>query len=337
MGRLSAAFAAVAVLAGCTLAQVGGLSEPSVKVGLFGQDFSSASREVIAREADVIVNHGFSWNVMEPAPQTYDFGPADVVDTFAREHAMEEIGVHFVWDQALLDDTPAWVGAITDPAELRAVLRRRAEVIFERYPDLDRIDVVNEPLEISGGGLYANHFRQVLGDDYIAELFDIVRAAAPAGTELFVNENFVEYFPAKADGLVTLVHGLLDAGVVVDGVGFQSHFLFGEPDFDLMRTTGDRLEALGVKVFLTELDVPVNADVPDRATVQAERYRRAVATCLGWTTCDVINVWGVDDGHTWLDGVLGPGTDPLLYDRDRQPKPAYFAFREALLAGRRVT
>ena len=40
------------------------------------------------------------------------------------------------------------------------------------------------------------------------------------------------------------------------------------------------------------------------------------------------------DGHTWLDGILGPGTDPLLYDRDLRPKPAYFAFREALLAGR---
>ena len=326
---------AVGLLAGCTLAQVGGLSRPPVKIGLFGQDFSPASREVIAREADVIVNHGFSWNVMEPAPEQYDFGPADVVDAFATDHGMEEIGVHFVWDQALLDDTPAWVLAIDDPDELRAVLGRRAEGIFERYPGLDRIDVVNEPLEISGGGLYPNHFRQVLGDDYIAELFGIVRAAAPAGTELFVNENFVEYFPAKADGLVTLVQGLLDAGVTVDGVGFQSHFMFGAPDFDLMRATGERLEALGVKVFLTELDVPVAADVPDRPTVQAERYRRAVETCLGWTTCDVINVWGVDDGHTWLDGVLGPGTDPLLYDRDRQPKPAYFAFREALLAARR--
>ena len=162
-----------------------------------------------------------------------------------------------------------------------------------------------------------------------------MRAAAPAETQLFVNENFVEYFPAKADGLVALVQGLLDAGVAVDGVGFQSHFIFGAPDFDLMRATGERLEALGVKVFLTELDVPVAADVADRATVQAARYRRAVETCLAWTTCDVINVWGVDDGHTWLDGLLGPGTDPLLYDRERNAKPAYFAFREALLAGRR--
>jgi GH35 family endo-1,4-beta-xylanase len=48
-----------------------------------------------------------------------------------------------------------------------------------------------------------------------------------------------------------------------------------------------------------------------------------------------VNVWGVDDAHTWLDSLLGPGTDPLLYDRERRAKPAYFAFRDALLRGRK--
>jgi endo-1,4-beta-xylanase len=323
-------------LAGCTLFQAGRLSAPPVRVGLFPQDFSATSRAVIAREANVIVNHGFSWNVMEPTPGHFDFGPADAVDAFARAHHMTEIGMHFAWDQALLDDLPAWVAAIDDPDELRAVLARRAAAIFHRYPHLARLDVINEPLEIGGGTPYRNHFAAVLGDDYITQLFEIVRAAAPPTTQLFVNENFVEYFPDKADGLVALVQSLLRSGVRVDGVGLQSHFLFGEPDFDLLARTGQRLEALGVKVFLSELDVPVTADVPHRDAVQASGYRCAVETCLGWRTCDVINVWGVDDGHTWLDGLLGPGTDPLLFDRGLRPKAAYFAFRSALIDHRRV-
>lgn len=320
---------------GCTLKVAGTASAPPVKVGLFPQDFSPASREVIAREASAVVNHGFSWNVMEPQPGAFEFGPADAVAAFADQHDLEHIGVHFAWDQALLDDMPAWVGAITDPDQLRAALVRRAEAIFGRYPGLDRIDVINEPLETFGtGGLYQNHFADVLGPDYIAELARIVDAAAPDGTELFVNENFVEYYPAKADALVALVSGLVDAGAPIDGVGLQSHFILGEPDFALLAETGARLEALGVKVFITELDVPVAADVPDRSRVQAERYRRAVETCLGWSTCDLINVWGVDDGHTWLDGLIGPGTDPLLFDREYHAKPAYFAMKDALLAGR---
>jgi endo-1,4-beta-xylanase len=122
--------------------------------------------------------------------------------------------------------------------------------------------------------------------------------------------------------------------VAVDAVGLQTHLMFGEPNWDLMRLTMERLAALGVKVMVTEVDVPVGPSEPDRLTVQATRYRRVVETCLAVRACDTINVWGVDDGHTWLDGLLGPGTDPLLFDRSFQPKPAYFAVLDALRSGR---
>lgn len=334
MVRRAVLVAIVVASTGCTLRQAGQVPVPPVRLGLFGQDFSAASRAVIAEQASVIVNHGFSWNVMEPQPGVWNFGPADAVSDFAEAHDLEHIGVHFAWEQDILDDMPAWVGAITDPDDLRAAFTRRAEKIFERYPGLDRIDVINEPLAVFGDTVHTNHFASVLGPDYIEQLFAIVRTAAPEGVELFVNENFVEYLPAKADALVGLVDDLTRAGVTIDGVGLQSHFILGEPDFDLLAATGSRLESLGVKVFITELDVPVAADVPDRAVVQAERYRRAVETCLSWTTCDVVNVWGVDDGHTWLDGLIGPGSDPLLFDREYRPKLAFYSVWKALLEGR---
>jgi endo-1,4-beta-xylanase len=320
-------------LAGCTLAQVGGVSSPPVRIGLFGDVFSPPTRQVMARESSAVVNP-IAWNLMEPQPNVFDFGPADGYAALAEEHRLEQVAMAFAWDQALLDDLPAWVGDLTHPDELRGALVRRAETIFDRYPGIDRVNVVNEPLETFAGGVYHNHFAAVLGDDYVAELFAIVDAAAPDDVELFLNENFVEYLPAKADGLVALVDELVAAGVPIDGVGLQAHFLFGAPDFDLLATTGSRLEALGVKVFLTELDVPVPANVADRARVQADRYRGAVETCLRWRTCDLINVWGVDDGHTWIDAVLGPGTDPLLFDRELRPKLAYWVVRQTLLAGR---
>ena len=45
------------------------------------------------------------------------------------------------------------------------------------------------------------HFHGVLGPDYIVELMRIVREEAPEGVELFVNENFIEYFPARAEAI----------------------------------------------------------------------------------------------------------------------------------------
>lgn len=316
----------------CSLQDAARRSE--VLFGLHPQDFSPETRSVIAREAGLLVNPGFAWNVVEPQRGQWDWTWADLHADFAEEEGMVQFGGSFAWDGALLDDLPGWVLAITDPAELRSVLLTRAWRIFSRYPDLYAINVVNEPLETLGSGLYDNHFRQVLGDDYVAEMFALVASVAPPWTDLVLNEIFVEALPAKADALVAMVTDLVDRGVPIDAVGLQTHLIFGEPDWDAFRTTMERLAATGVDVMITELDVPVAPTLPDRLEVQAERYTRAVETCLAVPACRVINVWGVDDGHTWIDWVLGPGWDPLLLDADRQRKPAYDAVRDSLAGGR---
>lgn len=292
--------------------------------------------EVAAREGNGFTNHGVSWASFQPTPNTVT-GSMDAACSFADDNDLFQVGFHFVWNQLLLDDLADWVLEIDDPVELRAVLHERVRLIFERCPGLDRIDVLNEPLGLlSGSTLYQNHFYQVLGPDYIAELFHIVREEAPEGVELFLNENFVEYFPERADAFVDLVRELVEDGVPVDAVGLQTHLLVGEPeDWTLYRETMEQLAALGVKVFVSELDVPVALDLPDRFEVQAERYRRVVEVCLAVPACDMIIVWGIGDEHTWLNW-FGPFNepDPLLFDDFLQPKPAYFAVREALLRGR---
>jgi endo-1,4-beta-xylanase len=257
---------------------------------------------------------------------------------FSADHGQFQLGFHFAWNNVFLDDLADWVLEIDDPIELERVLRARVRTIFERCPGIDRLDVVNEPLgPFNVAGIFVNHFYAVLGADYIAQLFRIVREEAPEHVELFLNENFVEYFRPRAETYMKLVEELVDAGVPVDAVGIQTHLFLGDPDFTLFREILERVEGLGLKVFLSELDVPVPRNQPDRFTVQAERYRRTIETCLAVPACDTIIVWGIDDAHTWLDFFdifTGPDPDPLLFDDALLPKPAYFAVRDALLRGR---
>ena len=44
-----------------------------------------------------------------------------------------------------------------------------------------------------------------------------------------------------------------------------------------------------------------------------------------------VTFWGVDDGHTWLNHfpIRGRTNHPLLIDRNRHPKPAFFAVLKA--------
>ena len=290
--------------------------------------------EVIAREASMVVNHQFSWVGIEPERGVYDFSKADAEYAFARDHHLFQLAMHFAWDQALLDDLPSWVGDITDPDELRAVLRHRAEVIFDRYPDLQMIDVINEPFQTVGSDLYRNHFYDVLGPDYIDELFSIVEDVAPPSVKLIVNEGGVEYLPKKAANLVALAKHLKAAGHRIDGVGFQTHLAMGDPNwrnlYDAMRQVSD----LGLSASITELDVPTPPTLPGRQAVQDERYRKAAAVCLAVPTCTILDVWGVSDVPSWYENDVEPGMDPLLFDADYQPKASYDALREALAAGR---
>lgn len=324
-----AALLVTALLAGACLDELS--ARVGITFGLFVQGNTDLERSLVLEHADATTNHGLSWSVIQPEPDAWNFGPADATYDWAEANGLHQTGFHFAWDQVLLDDLAPWVLDVTDPGELRAVLDDRAAMIFDRYPGLDRIDVINEPFELLGGALVDNHFHEVLGPDYIAELFAIVDEHAPATTELIVNENFVEYSEAKAESLVALAADLVDRGVAIDGVGLQSHFLFGEPDWDRYEQVMRDLGALGLDVHITELDVPVAPDLPDRLAVQQERYRRTVATCRAVDACRSITVWGVDDGHTWLDGVLGPGHDPLLFDADGTPKPAFAGVVHALL------
>jgi endo-1,4-beta-xylanase len=104
-----------------------------------------------------------------------------------------------------------------------------------------------------------------------------------------------------------------------------------------------RLTALGVQVHITELDVslPLNSNglpQPVDLARQADVYRGIVRACLNSVGCTAIQTWGFTDKYSWI-GSHSRGTrgHALPFDRAYQPKPAYRAVLEELLAGRSPT
>ena len=57
--------------------------------------------------------------------------------------------------------------------------------------------------------------------------------------------------------------------------------------------------------------------------------------CLESGVCDSFATWGISDSTSWITCayhtcVNEPQADPLMFDQDFNPKPAYFAVRDAL-------
>lgn len=257
------------------------------------------------------------WLFTQPEEGVYDFAGLDRLVAFAEEHDMAVKGHGLISSCC----NPEYVEAITDPDEMRAAMTEHFTTLMQRYDGkIDRWDVVSEALESQGTTLQPNTFFKVLGPGYIADAFRIARAADP-DARLFINENLVEFDAAKRQAFLDLLTGLVAEGVPVDGVALQMHETLAGPVPGVITEMVNSYRALGLDVEIAELDVHTYDPIQ-----QAQIYGDVVAEALAAGVTE-ISTWGFTDKHlyTWL-----PGAKPLIFDEEYNPKPAYFAFRDAL-------
>jgi endo-1,4-beta-xylanase len=266
----------------------------------------------------------------------WTFAGADTVMAFAEANDLAVRGHTLVWSQDQF--TPTWVKSITDPAELQAVTAEHITAVVTRYRDqIDRWDVVNEPLASVGTGPSGSVWHDLLGTtEWIADAFTLAHDLDPTA-ELWLNEYGTDWVPGKHAALLALVGELVADGVPIDGVGLQTHRpSVAGPDRAVFEQQLRDFTELGLEVAITELDVVTSPTDPDALAKQADAYERVVRACLAVAGCTEITTWGITDATTWLDnlGIFPPPTRPLLFDDSFAPKPAYHAVRSALAAGR---
>jgi endo-1,4-beta-xylanase len=121
----------------------------------------------------------------------------------------------------------------------------------------------------------------------------------------------------------------VDRGVPLDGIGLQFHVhAAGPPDLDAVRSNFERFAALGLDVYITELDVSLEGiDAPDELELQASIFAGILETCRAVPACRSYTMFGFTDKYAWDE--LGDAA-PLLFDSAYRPKPAFFAVQSAL-------
>jgi endo-1,4-beta-xylanase len=148
---------------------------------------------------------------------------------------------------------------------------------------------------------------------------------------LIYNETGAEGLNDKSDFMLAMVTDFVDRGVPIHGVGLQFHVHAGNPPARAdVQANMERFGALGLSVHVTELDVSIDGlDMPEdeARALQAEIYADVLEVCLAVPACENWTVFGFSDRYAWDE--LGDA-EPLLFDADYQPKPAFFAVQEAL-------
>jgi len=285
-------------------------------------DILAAQFNSITPETDL------KWLHTEPEHLTYTWDNADAVAAFATANNQTIRGHTLVWpNEFYYITTPDYVRNAPDAATMQKYIDDHIEAVVTRYADVvHRWDVINEPMQTLGSGVDPNIITATLGEAWMVRAFQQTRSLDP-DADLYINEALTERPGAKHSGLLALVGRMLDAGAPIDGVGLQSHFLFGAPSVQAMVSVMQDWEALGLKVAITELDIVTWLDNEE---AQALQYENVVTACLSVAACGEITLWGFTDKHSWLNGFLGSWSTPLLFDADYLPKPAYAAVSMAL-------
>jgi endo-1,4-beta-xylanase len=316
----------------CTLAEAAVVHDIRVGVALGTPQIGRPDlAQLVASEfTQITPENELKWRELEPNPGDFRFDRADALVAFAETNGMEVRGHALVWGLAAGNGTPDWVRNLGSADELRRAMEQSITTIVGRYRGrIARWDVVNEPLDNPGTTLDDNRFTQLLGPEYIDLAFQLARQADPEA-ELWINEVDAEVRPERAAALVALVDELLARGVPIDGVGLQSHLVSGSvpPNGQLERLVA-QLRDRGLRVAVTELDIPVIEGDGDPFGTQAFAFAEVTRQCIR-AGCEEISVWGVSDADSWLNRLLNRRAQPLLFDDALVPKPAYDALREAL-------
>lgn len=331
--------------------------EPSIGVAINAAQITGHDERgdaIIEAQFDSISpENALKWENIHPRPGVYAFSLPDEYVEFGEKHHMYIVGHTLVWSH----QTPAWVfqdshGNLVDRDTLLRRMQDHIQTVVGRYRGrVQSWDVVNEALN-DDGSLRQSLWYKIIGEDYIAKAFEFAHQADPEAI-LTYNDYDLEY-PSKRAGALALIAKLKQEGVPVMMVGMQGHVSLTEPSLGEEEDTIRAFGRLGMKVAISELDIDVlpratsklTADIslnvrqsaalnpypdglPDKVQQRlAKRYEALFRIYLQHRDIvSRITFWGVTDAGSWLNNwpVRGRMNYPLLFDRNGQPVPAFFA------------
>lgn len=281
-------------------------------------------RDFLVHWNKVTPENGGKWGEVEAERGAMDWTQLDAAYRLAKDNGLPFQMHVLVWG----NQQPEWIKPLP-PDEQRAAIEGWFSAVAGRYPDIDFVEVVNEPLhdppsqDDEGGG---NYIAALGGDgetgwDWILESFRLARRHFP-DSQLMINEYSVTNTPDNTRRYLEIVR-LLQAEGLIDAIGIQGHAFSTttETPMEVHRENLDALAATGLPVYVTEFDVDGETDEQQLAD-----YQRIFPVFWEHPGVRGITLWG------FRPGMWRTEQRAYLIDEEGNERPALAWLREYVRA-----
>jgi endo-1,4-beta-xylanase len=258
------------------------------------------------------------WGSVEATRDVMNWTDLDAAYSFAKTNGLVFRFHILVWGS----QQPSWIDALTTAEKLEEIKEWYAAVAA-RYPDIDYLEVVNEPLHAPPNGetiafstTKAANYADALGGsgasgwEWILRSFRLARQYFP-GKKLVLNEYGLLNDATQMGRYVQIIN-LLKAENLVDVVATQAHsFEIKDAATATLTANLTTLAATGLPIMITEMDIDDTTAKPQLAD-----YQRIFP--LFWEHPSVVGItlWGFRPG-LWRDQY-----GAALLNADGSEKPA---------------
>lgn len=316
--------------------------------------FNSCTMTNLMKSGYILDQWGSQANIQK-GDQTpaLNFASIDPTLKWCQENGMKMRGHTLVWHTQApewffrenYDDNGEYVDKETMLIRMESYIQQLLTHVQEEYPGVIYCwDVVNEAVDPDSAAPESdfkcrtkienapNPWYATIGQDYVEMAFTYARKYAAEDVKLFYND-YNTYQVPKTEGIYTLCESLKEKGLI-DGIGMQGYWGIGYPSNADIEKAIRKFSELGLEIQITELSIGVDEETEANFIKQGVKYAQVFKMLHDLDTAaggpaNITNVtlFGLIDHYR-----EGDTTNTRIFDKDYQPKQAYYKIKETMEA-----
>jgi GH35 family endo-1,4-beta-xylanase len=263
------------------------------------------------------------WGSVEGTRDQMNWGQLDAAYNLAKSNGLPFRFHILVWG----GQQPGWINNLSTEEQLEEITEW-FEAVAERYPNIDYLEVVNEPLHQRPDGQTGEaDYWDALGGpgdtgfDWIITAFEMAREIFPAETKLMINDYGIISNSTAVSQYLEIINELKSRGLI-DGIGVQAHAFNNGSSLSsgttpqVIKRNLDMLATADLPIQATELDIDGNPGAGEDGSeaYQLEKYQEIFPVFWEHPAVEGVTLWG------WRPGLWRSEQDAFIFDQ--RPKDA---------------